>query len=238
LAEQEYRLLIEVAASPEQVTAVLRARAGAGVCDGFVLRAFEERDPAWTALAQFGRPFIIIGQCADPVLPSIAHDAPGMVHAALRLLAGRGHRRVGLLLERRSDVYHRLCHETWLAAAPDYALDGARWIAEGAGRVEAEAIVSDWLSQPEAPTAIFGLGDRPAFGAASAAVRASRRIGAGFDVVVAATGGLSWLYEPGTWCFAMDLEQIGRRAAAELGRLLDGSPSPGAIRVLPQLVRI
>jgi DNA-binding LacI/PurR family transcriptional regulator len=82
------------------------------------------------------------------------------------------------------------------------------------------------------------VGEAPGFGVTSAAVRAGRQIGADFDLVASGSVGLRWLYEPGTWYFDMDHERMGRRAAAELTRLLDGYPSPGAIRVLPELVPI
>lgn len=238
LTEREYRLLLNVCSSPEQEVAALRALASGGVCDGFVLRAFAERHPAWKALADLGPPFILIGQCADPDLPSIAHDAPGMVHAALRCFRERGHQRAGLVVERKADVYHRLIREAWQSAAPAMGLDTEAWLAECGDRAAAEAVTAQWLAATDAPTALLSVGTAPGFGVTRAVLAAGRTIGAGFDLAVTGEQMVSWIYEPGTWYFATDLEAIGRRAATELLRLLDGRPSPGAIRVLPALAQL
>jgi LacI family transcriptional regulator, galactose operon repressor len=238
LTDRDYRLLINTAASPEQEVAALRTLASSGVCDGFILRAFEERHPAYRALADLGPPFILIGQCADPDLPSIAHDASGMVHTAARLLSERGHRRVGLLTPRQDQVYHRLIRQAWPVATQVCGLTADPWMGEGADRAEVEAVVGAWLEMPDAPTAIVCVGAPSGFGATRAAMRAHCPIGAGFDLVVADHQAMNWLYEPGTFYFATDHEAIGRRAATELLRLLDGHPSPGAIRVLPALAQL
>jgi DNA-binding LacI/PurR family transcriptional regulator len=99
-------------------------------------------------------------------------------------------------------------------------------------------VAGQWLAAPDAPTAILCVGTAPGFGVTRAAISAGRAIGAGFDLAVTGEQMVSWVYEPGTWYFSTDLEAIGRRAATELLRLLDGHPSPGAIRVLPALAQL
>jgi DNA-binding LacI/PurR family transcriptional regulator len=160
------------------------------------------------------------------------------VEAALRLMAGRGHQRAGLLIERQHDVYHRLFEQAWRAAAPTWGIDGAGWIAECAERAEAEAIARDWLSRPGGATAILCVGDRPGFGAGAAAARSGRVLGRDFDLLVAGSAAHRGLYDPGIWCFAIDHEAIGRRAAAALLGALDGQPGSGAVRLLPELVQL
>jgi LacI family transcriptional regulator, galactose operon repressor len=238
LGEQGYRLLIEVTPSHEGIAPAIEEMAASGVCDGCIVRSFEEQAGFWSALKQLEHPIVVIGQCGDPELPSVAHDAPAMVRTALRHLKERGHTRIGLFASRRSGDYHRLIHNTWHEAAQVLGLDSEHWMSGETERRSAEARAAGWLSAPDGPTAFICTGERAAVGVTDAAARAGRRFGKDLDLAVISNVTHAWLYAPGTWYFGTDLEAIGRRATAELLHLLEDCPSPGPIRILPELKQV
>ncbi len=203
-----------------------------------------EADPwDWPALKRLSRPVVILGHCPDPELPSLAFHIRGNVETALEHVAGRGHRRVGLVTTGDSMDYYRKIRGSWEELAPAYGFDPRRWVGAARERPEGEALAQGWLSGPEAPTAILCVKDRAAVGVTAAALRAGRRVGRDFDLVVFGDPifgdpVFAWAYEPGTWYFGKDQESVGRRAAEELARLLEGQPSPGKIRVSPALAQV
>lgn len=238
LSKQDYRLLLEVAASPDEVKRLLAETIAAGACDGCIVRTFGEKPASWDHLKRLDRPVVVIGQCPDPELTSVAHDAPATVRNAIRHLCSRGHRRVGLLSVPSRGDYYRQIRTTWEAMAPQYLEEWDRWVAPGTDRRETAALVESWLAQPGGPTAILCLNERATVGATEAVRRGGRTLGTDFDLLVVGSVHSFWLYEPGTWVFPTDLRAIGSRAADELLRLVAGHSSPGPIRILPELAQL
>lgn len=238
LAENGYRLLLQVARTPEEMEQQLAGTIAAGACDGCVVRTFAEKPSSWDHLKRLERPVVVIGQCPDPELTSVAHDAPATVQAAVTHLRSRGHRRLGLLTVSSQGDYYRQIRTTWEALGPKLLEDWDRWTAPGIDRREVAELVETWLAEPDGPTAILCFNERATVGATEAVRRRGLTISDGFDLLVVGNVHSFWLYEPGTWVFPTDLRAIGRRAADELLHLLHGHPSPGPIRILPKLAQL
>lgn len=235
LAEHRYRLLIEVAADQAAVPAQIEELVAAGICDGAVVRVIDETEAIRRRLQAVGAPLVVIGQSADPQTPSVAHDVPGMLTEATRALAERGHRRVGLLTGPGATLMHRRIADSWGESATACGWDPRRWYAACATRTESAERAAAWLAEREGPTAIISMHRHGGLGVTRAAFRAGRTIGADFDLVTNAPAAEAWVYEPGTLFFGNDLAEIGRRAALELFRLMQGGSPSGPIRVLPTL---
>jgi LacI family transcriptional regulator len=234
-ASRRLRVLLEVADSPSDIPSRLRELLAGGVCDGAVVRVFEDQDALWPELKQLDTPPVIIGQCPDPELVSVAHDVPGMIRAARQRLAALGHTRLGLLTGKPRGAYFRLVDAAWNRETDDAGRPASR-SAAAPDREAAEAQTTRWLADPEGPRAIVCLDERAAVGAARAMHRFGLCIGRETELVVIGSGAQAWLYDPGTLLFGTDLTAIGVQAAEAL--LAGKSQPPGPIRVLPELVRV
>lgn len=237
LSERDYRLFIEVVATPDREVPTLREMIASGICDACVVRAIEDQDDVWPDLREIEQPVVVVGQCPDPLLTSIAHDAPGMVRTALAHLVRRGHRRVALVGDPPHTGYHRRIWRAWRAEAEQHGLDPDRWVQEDGGREAIAATVERWLAAPDGPTALLCLDAVAPIGASDAILRSGRRPGDDLDMVVIAPSINAWLYPPGSWYFGTDHAVIGRRAAEELAALLDDRPPTGPVRILPPLLQ-
>lgn len=236
-AERQLRVVIEVASSYLQIPERLRELVASGVCDSGIVRVFEDHEALWTALKQLEIPLVVIGQCPDPDLVSIAHDVPGIVRSAQTFLAEQGHTRIAMLSGQRRSQYFRLVEASWREGLGRLGQSDA-WMAEAAGREPAEALVDGWLETEDGPRALVCLNEQVALGATRAVIRRGLQVGKDVELVVIGSTTHRWLYEPGTLLFGTDLAGIGRRAADELLRALAGEVSSGPIRVLPDLVRL
>jgi LacI family transcriptional regulator len=238
LQAQGYRLLIEVPATHERETAALAEMTTAGICDGGVIRAYRGSEALWNALKAIPQPVVVIGQCPDPELPSVAHDLPAIMAAAVQQLIERGHRRLGLIVDGDHGLYQESIIAEWNTLANDHSFDPVRWFSESSSRSHGHALVEEWLSGEDTPTAIISLDTGAALGAAAAIRDKGAKLGKGFDLVVINDIQTEWFYEPGTLFFPLDPETVGVRAAQELLAMLAGGPRPGPIRLTPQMVQI
>lgn len=236
-AERQLRVVIEVAGSYLQIPERLHELVASGVCDSGIIRVFEEKEALWTALKRLEIPLVVIGQCPDPELLSIAHDVPGIIRAAQAYLAERQHTRIAMLSGQRRSQYFRLVEASWREGLARLGRSD-KWTAEATGREAAEELMSGWLRSPEGPSAVVCLNEQVALGATHAVIRRGLRMGKDVELVVIGSTTHSWLYEPGTLLFGTDLAGIGRRAAAELLGSLAGTSNSGPLRILPKLVRL
>lgn len=239
LAERKFRLLIEVADAPADAPGVLQELFAAGVCDGCVIRTLQSPDWDWAAVKQLEKPVVVVGNCADSAMTSVALDTPFRVRLALERLAERGHRRIGLMTTGYERTFFTTIQRIWEETAPTYGFDPKRWVGAATTRSEGDVLATCWLSSADGPTAILCLSEPATVGVTRAALRAHRAFGDGFDLVGFTVDAAStWLYEPGTWYFDISREARGQRAAQELLCLLDSHPASGPIRLRPNLVQI
>ena len=237
LAEHEHRIVIEVAESYTAIAERLGELVASGSCDGGIVRVLEDPETLWPALREQRAPVVVIGQCPDPALVSIAHDVPGIIRTAQGLLTEAGHTRIGLIAGKRRSHYFRLVDAAWREGLEQRGFSTG-WTAEAAGREDAEALVDGWLEAAEGPRAVVCLNERAAFGATRAIVRRGLRVGIEVELVVIGSTAHSWLYEPGTLFFGTDLAGVGRRAAEQLLQALQEQPGAGPIRLRPDWVRL
>jgi len=187
---------------------------------------YEERR-AGTALVFADRPASHLD--AD----SVVCDNVGGARQAVRHLLDRGHRRIGFLgdLLSISTARDRLTGYAQALEAVGIALDEALIRTELRNPETAARTIEDMLALPEPPTAFFTAQNLLTIGG----VRALRRSGRehevaliGFDDVA-----LGEALDPPVSVVAQDPQAIGRAAAAQLFRRLDGDTSPAVHLVLP-----
>jgi LacI family transcriptional regulator len=187
---------------------------------------YEERR-AGTALVFVDRPASYLD--AD----SVVSDNVGGAKEAVRHLLDRGHRRIGFLgdLLSISTASERLTGYEQALEAGGFAIDEKLIRTELRDPEAAEQTIEEMLTLPEPPTAFFTAQNLLTIGG----VRALRRIGRereialiGFDDVP-----LADVVDPPVSVVAQDPQALGRAAADQLFRRLDGDGTPAVHLVLP-----
>ncbi|HEY3328547.1 MAG TPA: LacI family DNA-binding transcriptional regulator [Capsulimonadaceae bacterium] len=236
LRGRDYRLLIELGSSHAAIATHLDELMGAGVCDGGILRIYRGDEPLWDSLRAINRPLVVVGQCPDPAITSVAHDVPALMHSSIERLVALGHKQIGLLGVYGADTYADLLIANWTAIGSAHGFDPERFHEAPYTRAAGESVVARWLSEPNPPTAILSLGTGAAIGATRAAENAGLSIGNGFDLCVLSSRESVWMFEAGVAVYVIDTEAVGARAAEELLGKLNGQPNNGPIRLVPELV--
>lgn len=237
LARSGYRLVIGMEPLVNGDVSALQKLIASGVCDGCIVRSFEERPALWEALKSLNKPFIVIGQCSDPEIASVFFDMEGIVSTTVDHLVQLGHREVGLVLPWEHGASFRLFREHWDAIAPARGLLTRDRVAVADTRKKGETAAARWLAAPDAPTAVVSLHGYAAVGVITAAQHLGRKIGDNFDLIAIRRKSESWAYAPGTWCLDTDMSRPGVRAAGELLRSLAGHAPAGPVRVLPEMTQ-
>jgi LacI family transcriptional regulator len=174
---------------------------------------------AGTAIVFVDRPPAFLD--ADTVLT----DNAAGVRRGMRHLIEQGHRRIGYLGDLHTIATAADRHRGYVEelAEQKIALDGDVVRLDLRGIEKAEAAVTEMLTMPKPPTALFTGQNLITIGA----FRALRRLGLhrkvaliGFDDIL-----LADLLEPGITVIAQDPAAIGRTAAEVLFRRLDGDRS-------------
>jgi LacI family transcriptional regulator len=171
---------------------------------------------------------------ADVVL---AANEPGAENAVRHLLAG-GHRRIAYLGDLLSISTARERYAGYGAAlrAAGIPIDPVLVWHDLHSSDLAGAAASELLSQDDPPTAIFASQNLVTIGV----IRALRAAGRQHDIALVGFDEvpLADLLEPGVTVVAQDVGEIGRGAAEQLFRRLDGDRSPTVRRVVPtRLIR-
>jgi LacI family transcriptional regulator, repressor for deo operon, udp, cdd, tsx, nupC, and nupG len=168
-------------------------------------------------------------------LPTVRIDNYGAAGAAMRHLAGLGHRRIGHLagpLDRVISVdrlrgYRDAVTALGLDADPALVAYGDFTLHAGIDGM------AGLLALATPPTAVFAASDEMAIGAIRAIGRAGLKVPddisvVGFDDILFAAA-----IEPPLTTIAQPRREIGRRAMRMLAGLLEGRPGPGDDVVLP-----
>ena len=187
---------------------------------------YEERR-AGTALVFVDRPASHLD--AD----SVISDNSGGAHAAVRHLLDHGHRRIGFLgdLLSISTAEARLHGYTRALDAAGIALDETLIRTELRDPDAAARAIDDMLALPDSPTAFFTAQNLLTIGGARALRRAGRQREIaliGFDDIP-----LADMLDPAISVVAQDPQAIGRAAADQLFRRLDGDTAPAVHLVIP-----
>ncbi len=162
----------------------------------------------------------------------VADNRNGAASAVHHLLAA-GHRRIAYLGDLRTIHTADERHIGYVAAlaAAGIEVDPAIVVHDLHSSELAEAAATRVLAAPDAPTAIFASQNLVAIGV----VRALRAMGRQRDVALVAFDDvpLADLLEPGLTVVAQDVAEIGRLAAQQLFRRLDGDRDPTVRLVVP-----
>jgi LacI family transcriptional regulator len=164
---------------------------------------------------------------------SVVSDNRGGATLAVRHLLDRGHRRIGFLsdLLSISTAEERLRGYVQAIESAGVGVDDALIRADVRDPDAAARAVDEMLALPEPPTAFFTAQNLLTIGG----VRALRR--AGLERTVALIGfddvPLADMLDPAVSVVAQDPQALGRAAADQLFRRLDGDTSPAVQEVLP-----
>ncbi len=231
LREHGYRLLIELASSVEAETEVLDELLSGGACDGAIMRVYRGREELWETLRQTSHPVVVIGQCPESDITSVAHDVRQIIQSAVEHLVERGHSKIALLEIERTDLYGEMLSENWQRIGEIHGFDPNRWRQSATTSDVGQQCTAKWLAGSDMPTAMISLNSAAAVGATKAIMATGRTIGQDFDLVTVADRQAKWLFEPGTVFYGTDTEAVGRRAAEAMLSLLSGGKPLGPIRV-------
>lgn len=166
---------------------------------------------------------------ADTVLT----DNAAGVRRGVRHLIEHGHRRIGYLGDLHTIETAADRHRGYVAELEEQHIEVDERIVrmDMRGIEKSEAAVTEMLTSPYPPTALFTAQNLITIGA----FRALRRLGLhkkvallGFDDIL-----LADLLEPGITVIAQDAAGIGRTAAEILFRRLDGNRSPSEHKIVP-----
>ncbi len=143
-----------------------------GRCDGLLIMPPFSTHEIMPALVERGFPFVVIGEAADPSVPSVDVDNVAAAEMVVSLLVGHGHRRIGFL--RDNDVLSaRQREEGFRRALTAHGLptDEGLICAHAWSEAAVPGMASDLLRRPagERPTALFCWNDTAAFRAVQVA---------------------------------------------------------------------
>ena len=193
--------------------------------DGFVLPRTLLDDPRVRMLRGAGVPFVLFGRHGDPEgCAWFDIDGGGAMNAAVRLLAGRGHRRIAFVGSDPAHAYSNLREAGFREGMAAAALDlPTAYVRHGAiDRATGEAAARALLALPAPPTALVYAIDMAALGLWRAARGAGLVVGR--DVAVIAYDGIpeGAHAEPPLATWAVDYGAAGRRLATLLIRRVRG----------------
>jgi LacI family transcriptional regulator, galactose operon repressor len=164
---------------------------------------------------------------------SVVSDNVGGSTQAVRHLIDHGHRRIGFLgdLLSISTARERLSGYKQALAAEGVAVEEDSIVTDLRDAGSAAQAIEAMLARPEPPTAFFTAQNLLTIGG----VRALRRLGRGHHIALIGFDDVSLgdVLDPPVSVVAQDPQAIGRAAAAQLFRRLDGDASPAVNLVVP-----
>lgn len=229
------RTLVEIVRDELDEIACLDELFSAGACDGALLRVRDSSRYRWNEMAALPAPVVVIGQCPSPHLSSVAHDAVGMLELSVDLLHRAERKRALLVAPPSQGDYYQIVENAWIrASAGRFDSSIIRHRRRSCGAAEIDEIV-DRLPGVDA---LVCLSERTGFFAGCSLLRRGYSIGRDVDLIVISGGSDAWMLPEGCWLFQTDHVRIGRESVCELMRLVNGEPSKGRIRILPELRQV
>ncbi|MFT4165902.1 MAG: LacI family DNA-binding transcriptional regulator [Microlunatus sp.] len=215
----------------------------AGRVDGILSLSMPLTEEHTLSLRALGLPLVSIGS-AIPGSPSVGIDEVGTARAAVDHLLNLGHTRIGFIAGRPDDTrfdfspsrsrkagYEQALSAAGIEFSESLMVDGPHGISGGA------AAMTELLSRPNLPTAVFAELDELAIGVLTALRRAGLRVPADMSVIGIDNHEMAAVMDLST--MAQDVEEQGRVAARMLLQLLgaeDGTPAREPVRLPTRLV--
>ena len=237
LADAGTRLLLSTAPTEPDLAGLAEELLATRACDGVIVRAYGDPLRLWERLAPLGDRLVVVGQCSDARLNSVAHDVPAMLRQALHLLTGRGRERPALLGRPRASSYDRQVWDHWLRLCEEAGIPASSAIAED--RLEGRREVRSLLARSPSADGFVVVSEQAAVGACDALRALGLGAGRDLDLVVIGPSTAGWALDSGTHLMGTDGAAVGRRAV-EL--LLENLAVPGApprrIRLVPEVITL
>lgn len=203
--------------------------------DGVLLApATGARGAALRYLTDLGVPAVLVDRCASVRFDQVGTENTAPMALLVRHLAGRGHRRIGLvagLAKLRTSAERRRGYRAGLHASGlpyDPAL-----VADGGSHADRAALAIDrLLDRPDPPTALVVANNHMTIGAMRALRRRAVRVPG--DLALAAFDDFEWAdtFAPRLTTIAQPIPEIGAQAVGLLlARLDDPSRPPRTVRL-------
>ncbi len=211
-----------------------------GRVDGLLLPPFAHIDQDLVALHEEGLPFVQIDRgLAQVKAPCVRTDHALGSHLVVDHLAGRGHRRIVLVVGREEIQPYRLRTAGFEEAVAARGLGEAEIVRlEEATPDETQATVAALLARPAAarPTAIYAANVWMTIGTMRAARDAGLAVPEALEIVGFDDLPMADLMRFPVTTVAHDVDQIGREAMAALLKLRAGEAPPLELVIPPRLV--
>lgn len=207
-----------------------------GLADGVLLMEVGLADPRVSALLAAGIPFTLIGRTAQEDLPVVDVDFDATLAAAVRHLAGLGHRSIALVNHdahrivdghgptvRAGSAFRRASGALGVVARELHAAESV-----AGGRLAAQEL----LDAPDAPTAVIVMNEEAAFGLVAGFAARGVRIPADVSVVaVVSTPAVAGQTVPPLTTWHAPGAALGRAGVDTLLALLDTGEVPDPVLI-------
>lgn len=234
LGEKGYMLVVSSTdGKPEREVALIQLLTQRRA-DGMLLTVEEETNPALIqAIERAGVPFVMVERDLALPLDSVGADHLHGTYQATRYLLSLGHRRIALVSGGRHNRVGRdrlagytRAHEE--AGVPvDPALVHMENFASEYGFRETQAL----LGMTQAPTAIISAGLHLLSGVLEAIRMRGKDIPGDISLIASNDTDLARLATPAITAIRYDAYALGREAALQLLRRIDGEAADGAVRI-------
>jgi DNA-binding LacI/PurR family transcriptional regulator len=214
-------------------------RIAEGSVQGAVLLSVVDRATVCQVLDTTSVPVILADHYfADLPLTAVIDDSEGGARQAMRHLISLGHRRIGYIEVVRRE-WNPWRYEGYAGALEDAGIDVDEELIEPAVQFDGALIAtSKLLALPDPPTAIFAFDDVRAWGAWSAAEARGLEVGRDFAVVGYGDTGSEGGPPADLTSVSFSVQDIGRAAVEELGRLIRRETQPGKLIKIPTELKV
>jgi LacI family transcriptional regulator len=228
LAQSGYQLLVashnyDLAMELDLIKALMHR----GV-DALVLVGAEHQAQVWNQIKNWGKPALLTWSCDDR-LPSVGFDNQEIAALATHHLLELGHQKVGMISgHTRHNDRAKQRQEGFVAQmAKSGAISRPDWICEQALSISGgRQGLRDIWAQPSRPTALVCGNDLLAIGALLEAQEMGLNVPRDLSICGIDNHELAGEIKPGLTTVSLPTSDLGRIAAAQILRILEGEPIP------------
>ncbi|GAP13633.1 transcriptional regulator [Longilinea arvoryzae] len=240
LESTDYRLYIHPTLHSPGASLEVEAAIRSHQMDGVILMHIEREDPRIELLRQSKIPFVLIGRCEhDEDLSLVDADVEAVIDTAVSHLKGLGRTRIGLFGEGgEANITRRLVQGFENSIRSHGLVYEERYCAEfSEDPEEIDRAISEVLSQPDRPSAIFAVSDLAVMGVYKAANALGLRIPQDLAVIGYADSPLYPYLTPSCSAVFAGATELGCKAAETLlAKLTDDAEFSAQLLVPPRLI--
>lgn len=237
LSDRGFALLLQVAPHLDRELETYRRWWSERRVDGVFVVDLRVDDPRLDVLRDLGLPAVVVG---DPGhaggLPAVGTDDAGAAEAALRHLAGLGHRRIGRVAGLENLVHSRLRAEAFRRSAAELGLPEITEVSTDYTVDAGSEATRRLLTSAEPPTAVVYDNDLMAVSAVYVAADLGLRIPDDLSILAWDDSPLCRLTNPPLSAMSRDVAAYGAQSARVLLDTVAGAPPRSETSSVPRLV--